>query len=90
MIYTSYLFFRRSRWLPVCFMWEIALSFLIVFIDAVFVALSLGISTGKPVSQFLQAPTPEEVGQLIGLAIIGLIWIPYILKSRRVANTFVR
>src|SRR5215470_7316419 len=33
---------------------------------------------------------PSVYGALAGSALVVLVWVPYLLRSRRVANTFVR
>ncbi len=50
-------------------------------------ALTIALATGRPFVDFLSID-PKDGGQLIAALIGALVWIPYIRKSRRVANTF--
>jgi hypothetical protein len=43
--------------------------------------------TNKPISEFLTLEANEGM-QMFAAVIGAAIWIPYILRSRRVANTF--
>jgi len=58
-------------------------------VDVVWVALNLSLYTGRPFTEFAKLD-PQTVGQWIGATIIAAVWITYIKKSRRVANTFTR
>jgi hypothetical protein len=56
-------------------------------VDRVWIALIFAPATNKPISEFLTFEAKE--GAQMFVAVIGAaIWIPYILRSRRVANTF--
>lgn len=89
-IYTSYLFFKKSRFFPRYFVYSYAAAVLLFPIDSIFVALTFSAYTGRPIEVFLTPMmTPELLGQLTGAIIFAAIWIAYIKKSKRVANTFV-
>jgi hypothetical protein len=42
------------------------------------------------VARLIPAAGPGAYGALGGSAIVVLVWVPYFLRSRRVANTFLR
>lgn len=79
-IFLAVLFFGRRRNLPKMF---------VIYIVSIFI---LGV-----IGAFIAASVPNITPQLIGEAIafsiyvfiLGLIWIPYFLKSKRVKITFV-
>ena len=49
----------------------------------------MGPATGKPLIDFM-ALDAKEGGTLIAAVIGAALWIPYVLRSRRVRNTFVK
>jgi hypothetical protein len=88
-ILTALLFFRRSRKFPTYFIWQWFLTIALPFIDAAWAAISFAAYTGQSPSEFATL-SPEEVGRSIATAIIGAIWIAYVLRSKRVVNTFIK
>jgi threonine/homoserine efflux transporter RhtA len=56
-------------------------------VDRVWIALIFAQLTNKPISEFLTLEA-KEGAQMLAAVIGAAIWIPYILRSRRVANTF--
>jgi Protein of unknown function (DUF2569) len=58
-------------------------------IDLLLIASVISLATSQPIANLLTIE-PKEGGQMIAGAISALIWIPYVLRSRRVANTFTR
>lgn len=88
-VYTAVLFFRHSRKFPTFFIWQWLIVIALPFIDVAWLAISMGASTGRNPSDFTNLD-PKEIGQSIAYTIIGGIWTAYILKSKRVANTFVK
>jgi Protein of unknown function (DUF2569) len=88
-IYTAVLFFRKSRQFPRFFVYEILAAIFLVPLGAMWTAVAASMETGQSARQLLQtALGPSEIGQTIAAAIIGSVWILYIFKSKRVANTF--
>jgi hypothetical protein len=58
----------------------------VVFFDFLWVSAISGV----PLATFLnQQPTTEQLGTAIGYMILGLPWVAYVWRSRRVANSFV-
>jgi hypothetical protein len=89
-IYTAILFFRKSKRFPRFCIYEFLATIFVLPVNAVWVAVTIGMMSGQPVGELLQgAFEPSEIGQMIAAVIGGCIWIPYLLKSRRIANTFV-
>lgn len=86
-IYTTVLFFRKSKRFPRFFVYEILAAIFLVPLDAMWIAVAASMETGQSAEQLFQIE-PSEIGQMIAAAIIGSVWILYIFKSKRVANTF--
>jgi hypothetical protein len=86
-IYTAVLFFRKSSKFPKFFIYEWMFVIFIPLVDMVWIALTLSLYTGRPFAEFAELD-PQTVGQSIGAMIGAAVWITYIKKSRRVANTF--
>ena len=89
-VYAAALFFRHSRRFPTFFIIQMMASFLMLPVNALWVAVTLSLYTGQPTKDFFTGFDGKEIGQAIAILIIGGIWVAYILKSKRVANTFVR
>jgi len=88
-IYTAVLFFGKSSKFPQFFIYQWMFVIFMPLVDVVWVALNLSLYTGRPFTEFAKLD-PQTVGQWIGATIIAAVWITYIKKSRRVANTFTR
>src|ERR1700694_1544786 len=88
---TTSLFFGRSRKFPAFFIWQFVLVILLPFIDAAWAAFSLAAYTGRGPNEFFSLTNiAMALGQGFGIAIGGGIWVAYILRSERVANTFIK
>jgi hypothetical protein len=86
---TAILFFRHSRLFPRFFIVEWILMAIFPLIDTAWVAGTATIGTEESFSDFLTL-NPQDIVQIVSAVILGPIWIAYILRSRRVANTFVK
>ena len=86
---TTVLLFRHSRNFPRFFVWQMLAVILVPLIDLFWVASMIGLATGQPVSNYLTLD-PNDGRQIVAGIIGAAIWIPYIRRSRRVANTFTR
>lgn len=76
-----YLFFTKSRWFPRTFIAYLLLNVGFVAVDAF---------AGNFIPAIAAASDPETVKE-IGRSVIGAaIWVPYMLMSKRVKNTFLR
>ncbi len=75
------LFFTRHHWFPRFYILLLILSLLFIPIDIWLTTLVL---PGEVVLD------NDSLGQLVRLVVSSVIWIPYMLRSRRVRNTFVR
>jgi hypothetical protein len=80
-IYLLYLFFRKSSRFPRAYILISIAGFAFVLTDALAAQIVL------PEQPLLDADTARELGRS---AISAAIWIPYMLFSKRVRNTFVR
>jgi hypothetical protein len=94
-VYTSFLFFRRSKKFRTFFVLEILVSIFIGPITVLWLAASVSLVTGQPFEKLLHDglgpdDIAKELGQLTVILISAAIWIPYMFKSKRVANTFTR
>jgi hypothetical protein len=81
---TTTLFFLCSRRFPRFFIWLLIAA---IFEQLVIIAwLKLNLPSNFDITSVFGS---EEFAQLVVGVIGALLWIPYILKSKRVANTFV-
>ncbi|WP_426435902.1 DUF2569 domain-containing protein [Bradyrhizobium genosp. P] len=85
--YTAALFFRRSRSFPRFFILQFVATICMPIVALLWAAFTIAFATGRTFVEFLSFDA-KDTGQLIATSIAALVWIPYILKSRRVANTF--
>jgi len=86
-LYTVVLLVRHSRHFPRFFIWQMIFVVCMPLLDLLWVASMIALAMNSPISEYLKIE-PKEGGQMIAGAIGAAIWIPYILRSRRVANTF--
>ncbi len=84
---TTVLFFRRSRNFPRFFIFQFVAMICMPIVALLWAAFTIALATGRPFVDLLSID-PKDGGQLIAALIGALVWIPYIRKSRRVANTF--
>jgi hypothetical protein len=87
-VYTVVLLLRHSRQFPRFFIWQMIFVVCMPLLDLVWVGSMIALAMDRPISEYLKIE-PKEGGQMIVGAIGAAIWIPYILRSRRVANTFI-
>jgi len=76
-------FFKHSRKFPRFFIWLLIATIFESSVGAVWLKLNV---PSFDIAAFFD---PEVVGEMIAKVIGAVLWIPYILKSKRVANTFV-
>ena len=84
---TTVLLIRHSRHFPSFFIWQTISAIVMPLVDLVWLASIFSLATDKPISEFLTLEAKEGV-QMVAAVIGAAIWIPYVLRSRRVANTF--
>lgn len=86
---TTVLLFRHSRHFPSFFVGQAIFAIVMPLVNLVWLASVFALATDKPFSEFLTLDAKERV-QMFAAVIGAAIWIPYVLRSRRVANTFTR
>ncbi|KRR14510.1 hypothetical protein CQ12_33265 [Bradyrhizobium jicamae] len=88
-IYTTWLLFSHSRRFPGFFLAQMVCVIFFPVVDLFWAATIFSVSLDQPMSKFLTVE-PLEGGKMVVTAIVSLIWISYVLRSRRVANTFTK
>lgn len=88
-VYTTVLLFRHSRNFPRFFIFQMLAVIFTPLIDLFWVAGMMALAVNQPISNYLTLEA-KEGGAIIAGMIGAAIWIPYILRSRRVANTFTK
>jgi len=79
--YMIYLFFQKKKLFPKFYIWTLVISFIFIILDALIV------SAVFPDTKVMDIDTAKE---LFRIFIVSIIWIPYMIKSKRVKATFVR
>ena len=77
-VLTIWLFFKKRRQFPGTFIWVIGAS-------NVFSVVDMLLTSFVPVTDTTAAEWSREFGRIF----IAVLWIAYMLRSRRVRNTFV-
>ena len=86
---TTVLLIRHSRHFPSFFIGQTIFAIVMPLVNLVWLASIFALATNKPISDFLTLEATD--GRQMVAAVIGAaIWIPYVLRSRRVENTFTR
>lgn len=88
-IWTAVLLFRHSHRFPAFFIVQMICAVLMPLVDLLCVAAFFSAALSRPFSEFFIIE-PRQVGQTIVTTISAAIWIIYVLRSRRVANTFTK
>jgi hypothetical protein len=86
-ISTTVLLFRRSHRFPAFFIVQMICAVLLPFVDLLCVASFFSAALNRPFSDFFIIE-PRQIGQSVVGAVSAAVWITYVLRSRRVANTF--
>lgn len=74
-------FFRTRWWFPRLYIALIAFGTIFAVGDMLFL---------RSIAPGISAPDEEVAWEIVRSAVAALIWVPYMLRSRRVRNTFVR
>jgi len=80
-LYLLFLFFRKSRRFPKIYIGLLISSVLFILVDAIAVGV---VVPGQGILD------PGTLGEFARSLIAASIWIPYLIVSKRVKNTFVR
>lgn len=88
-IWTAVLLFGHSRKFPAFFILLMICAVLTPLVDLLFVASFFSAALNRPFSEFF-IMEPLQIGQTFVATISAAIWVIYVLRSRRVANTFTR
>jgi hypothetical protein len=83
-IVVTTLFFNKSHNFPRAFIWLLVTSILEPLVGVAWLALTM-----PAIFNVASLFEPKDVGQMIVAVIGAALWIPYVLKSKRVENTFV-
>lgn len=88
-IWTAVLLFSHSRKFPAFFILQMICAVLVPLVDLLCVASYFSAALNRPFSEFFIIE-PLQIGQTFVAAISATIWVIYVLRSRRVTNTFTR
>jgi hypothetical protein len=88
---TAIFMFRRSRRFMSMFVLTGIYIFILTPLDLFWVSEVASSQTGQSFGSLLEkVATPEAIGNWIGVSILVAVWMLYVTRSRRVANTFTR
>ena len=89
-LWVSALFFQKRLIFPAMYKVMVMAVLITPFVDWLIVSVGLA-QTGQMTFQAAMGFTfvPEDIGKAVGGALLGGVWILYLSRSRRVANTFV-
>jgi len=79
-LYLIYLFFTKKSFFPKLYIWLIVISLIFIPLDAI---------VASSIFSDVQAFDAETMKELMRTIIVGIIWIPYMLISKRVKATFI-
>ena len=80
------LFFRQMRSFPLVYVTWISLNMIVMLLDLIFAYHAFRDYYDSPGAVFWDTETVQTLGRsVLGVA----IWVPYMMNSRRVQNTFV-
>ncbi|SEM84952.1 DUF2569 family protein [Bradyrhizobium sp. OK095] len=88
-IWTTVLLFRHSHRFPAFFIVQMMCAVLMPLVDLLCVASFFSAALNRPFGDFFIFEL-QQVGQTLVGAISAAVWITYVLRSRRVANTFTK
>lgn len=88
-IWTTVLLFTHSHRFPAFFIVQAICAVLLPLADLLCVASFFSAALNRPFSDFFILE-PRQIGQTIVGAITAAVWITYVVRSRRVANTFTK
>ena len=86
-VWTAVLLFMHSRRFPAFFIVQAICAVLMPLIDLFWVASIFSVGLDRPFGDFFLV-SPLQIARFAVGAIGAAVWISYVLRSRRVANTF--
>lgn len=90
-LYTAILFFRTSRSFRKFFVYEVIATIFVLPVSAIWVGIVISVQTGQSIGSIMKnAFEPQEVRQAAIATLVGFVWILYLYRSKRVANTFIK
>jgi Protein of unknown function (DUF2569) len=78
-LWTAFLFFAHRRLFKVAFIYEVTSTLLVLPLQYTWVS----------VTSNLHLDITEDFSRNVGGALVGFIWLVYVWRSKRAANTFV-
>jgi hypothetical protein len=82
---------KKSRGFPYLFIWTGIYIFAMTPLDLIWTGAVVSLPTGRSFGEVIAKVTSAEViGGWIGATVIVGVWMLYVTRSRRVANTFVQ
>jgi len=79
-LYLGYLYFFKKRLFPKVYIWVAVISFAFVLLDA---------SLATVVVTTAEIFNPETIQEFVRAGFLVVVWVPYMLRSKRVKVTFV-
>ena len=84
-IYLIFLFFAKKTFFPKLFIWLALGSLVFVIVDAIVAGMIFkDMLTDEPFFD------PETIKEIVRMSIQVIIWVPYIMISKRVKATFIK
>jgi len=87
-LYLIFLFKDKKKNFPKYYIWYLSASIAYLVLDYIILA-SLS-TTNSEMQAILDSTLSESLGSLVGTTVASAIWIAYMLKSKRVASTFIK
>lgn len=87
-LYLAFLFKDKKKNFPKYYIWYLSASIIYLVLD--YMILASFSTTNSEMRGILDSTLSESLGSLIRTTVASVIWIAYMLKSKRVAGTFIK